>query len=65
MYFCGLIAIHTLQSAEKCIFFDFSYRNIWSYEKKVVLLQAFSRVIWVMCLRVHSKKHGIFINKIN
>ena len=24
-------------------FFDFSYRNIWLYEKFVVILQAFSR----------------------
>ena len=42
MHFCGLIAIHTLQSAEKCIFFDFSYRNIWSCQKKAVTLHAFS-----------------------
>ena len=28
---------------QKCIFFDFFCQNIWSYEKFVVLLQAFSR----------------------
>lgn len=28
---------------QNCIFFDFSLENIWSYEKFVVLLQAFSR----------------------
>lgn len=28
---------------QNCIFFDFSYQNIWLYEKFVVSLQAFSR----------------------
>lgn len=31
---------------QKCIFFDFSLENIWSIQKKVVLLQAFSREMY-------------------
>jgi len=66
----AFFATQTLHFAKIFTFFAFSLENIWSYQKKVVILHAFSPRNGLMRSRVYRKKgnfeaisKGTFINK--